>query len=133
MEKIRILIIDNHINVRTLLAARLAREPDFVVIHQSVECEDVIGIVSAVCPEVVLVDPMCGDFSGMVMLKDLISSFPETEFIVLTAIVDTSLHLELEKLGVSKILTKGIKSSELICEIRTVIGRIQFRDGQASP
>lgn len=118
MQNIRILIADDHLNVRTQLAARLSREPGFEVVGQASNGRQAMELALSHRPHLILIDPLMRDQDGLEALGQISRRLPEVTLVVLTAYVDTSLHMELRRLGVAHILMKGLETDQLMRILR---------------
>ena len=121
MTNIRILIVDDHVKVRTQISNRLSREGDLLIIGQAGSCEEIDALSSEIKPDVVLIDPEMSDCEGLSGLELVRDHFPEANIVVLTAVADTAMQVELRKVGVQNVLSKGIESQYLIQTIREVV------------
>lgn len=118
--QIRILLADDHQNVRQQMRLRLGHELDFQVVAEASNSPQVVERAWALKPQIALIDPMMRDGLGLETVGWMANHVPETAIVVLTAVVDTALKMELKKMGVSRILNKGIASTELIGILRDV-------------
>ena len=118
MTKIRILLADDHPIVREQLAVRFGWEPDFEVIGVASTSHETFQKMKALRPHLLLMDPLMRDGLGLATLRQVRTHFPELVIVVLAAYVDTALNMQFQQLGIQKILTKGIVSSELMAELR---------------
>ena len=114
MDDLRILIADDHPHVRKQLAARLRRENGIRVIAEASDSQETLELALASRPDVVLVDPIMRDGKGLDVLRLVRKQLPETVVVVLTAYVDASLQIELQKLGVANVVVKGLESRYLV-------------------
>src|SRR5262249_3940209 len=118
MDTIRILLADDHANVRTQIHARLARESGFTIVGEAAHSSEAIDMALKTQPDVVLMDPIMRDGRGLVAVNHIGKSMPHTALVILTAYADTALQVELRRLGARLILDKGIESAKLIELIR---------------
>lgn len=114
MERIPILIADEHLQVRTQVLARLTRETDLQIVGLADTSASVIHCANETHPRIVLMDPMMRDGLGLDTIRRLRTELPDTEIVILTAFTDTAQKIELERLGVRFILNKGIESYKLV-------------------
>jgi DNA-binding NarL/FixJ family response regulator len=114
MERIPILIADEHSQVRAQILVRLEREQDFMIVGTADTSASVIRTANETHPRIVLIDPMMHDGQGLDAIRRLRADLPDVELVVLTAVTDTSQKIELDKLGVRFILNKGIESHKLV-------------------
>jgi DNA-binding NarL/FixJ family response regulator len=117
---LKILIIDNHVELVKQIEARLSREEDFQVCmvaplekltESLLDCE----------PDVLLIDPYFENSYKYDRIRLAMSLRPNMQVVVLTAVVDTAMHLRLKKEGVTCVMEKGVSSSELVESLRAVI------------
>jgi NarL family two-component system response regulator LiaR len=115
------MLADDHRQVREQLAARLAREPDFELVAAVWNSRSTLRTALDERPNVLLIDPMMRDGRGLATLRQLIAELPDLAIVVLTAVIDTSLDMQLRSLGVRHILVKGTSTKELFTELRSAV------------
>lgn len=116
--KIRIVLADDHLQVREQLAARLSKESDFDVVGLAANSNQALQEVKTKQPDLLLIDPMMRDGFGLATLRQVRSSLPSITVVVLTAFVDTTLNIQLRDMGIKHILAKGALFSQLVTELR---------------
>lgn len=121
MDKIRILLADDHPEILTYLASRLTREADIEIVGEAINSAQAIALALTEKPHIILIDPMMRDGLGMSALRQIATRYPEGELVVLTAVADTAEQMGYRKLGVQRVLIKGIESALLIDELREVL------------
>ena len=126
VSRIRILLADDHRIVREQLAARLMRETDFDVVGVAASSRDVWRETQAKRPHLLLMDPLMRDGFGLATLRQVGTTFQNLVRVVLTAYVDTALKMQFHEMGIHHILTKGIRSSDLIAELRAAYSEAGF-------
>lgn len=126
VSKIRILLADDHRIVREQLAARLMRETGFDVVGVASSSREVWQETQAKRPDLLLMDPLMRDGLGLATLRQVGTTFQNLVRVVLTAYVDTALKMQFQEMGIRHILTKGIRSSELIAELRAAYSEAGF-------
>ncbi len=114
MERTRILLADDHPKVRTLIHARLSREPDLDIVAEAGDSAQTIECALALRPRILIIDPMMKDGLGLQAVRQIVSHLPGTAIVVLTAFADPAFQIELRKLGVRRVLDKGLGSQRLI-------------------
>lgn len=117
--KLRIFLVDDHAAVRKLLMARLKRESDFEVIAAVNDSFQILPQAQSKQPDLILIDPMMHDGLGLATLRQLRINLPKIIVVVLTAVADTTLKIQLNEMGIVHILSKGISTSELLSELRS--------------
>lgn len=118
MNPIRVMIADDHPQVRLQVRARLSREPGLEIAGEAAGSEQAIQCALDSRPHVILIDPIMSDGRGLVALGSIVTQLPHAAVVVLTAFADTAFRSELRKLGVRHILDKGIASERLVEIIR---------------
>jgi two-component system NarL family response regulator len=82
---IRVLIVDDHALFAEALAARLAREPDMVVLPLAGDLRHALALADTEQPTVVLLDMTLGAESGLDVLDRLMARHPAVRVVMLTA------------------------------------------------
>jgi len=116
--KIRVLLADDHLQVRGKLAARLRRESDFEVVGVTTNSIQTLQEAQAKQPDLLLMDPMMRDGLGLATLRQMRANLPNMVVVVLTAFIDTTLNIQFREMGIKHILAKGVLSSLLLSELR---------------
>ncbi|GAA0336479.1 response regulator transcription factor [Actinoallomurus spadix] len=88
MRSIRVLIVDDHALFAEALAARLAAEPDLEVLPVAGDVRRAAALVATESPDVVVLDFVLGEESGLDALDLLRRRRPEARVVVLSAIID---------------------------------------------
>ncbi len=114
MQKIRLLIVDNHENVRRLLVARLARDPQFEIVGDAPNIASALEVVKISEPHMVLIDPSVENAVGFTTLQQFLAMLPGVVIVALIAVADTAQQMALKKVGVHRVLIKGMSSNHLI-------------------
>ena len=120
MKKKRILLADSHPQVLAQLVARLEREADIEIVAQAVNSAQTLQNALTSQPDILLIDPIMPDGFGLANLRQIVARLPQLTIVVLTAYVDTTLRMELSRMGVMHILSKGINSSVLLDTLRQI-------------
>lgn len=123
MCSIRVLIVEDHPEVSKRIAARLALEADITVAGKARGGEEAIKLAKEVNPDLILIDPITGNNDGMSVLGNILLACPSAGIVVLTSIADAAMKVELAKLGISRILEKGVDSDVLVDVLREMCNR----------
>lgn len=121
MNAIRVVLADDHTNVRELVSARLRREEDIQIVAEAGSSAQSVEATLAESPHVLLIDPMMHDEKGMEAVREIAYRRPETVIVVLTAFADTAMQMTLHKLGITQILPKGIESYRLVAALHEAV------------
>ncbi|HUJ23374.1 MAG TPA: response regulator transcription factor [Bryobacteraceae bacterium] len=118
---IRILIADDHPIFRDGVKHLLSLEPDFQVVGEVGDGDEVLGAVERYHPDILLLDLKMPGAHGLTILQKLQSANNvETKVIVLTASEDKSEFVQAMKLGTSGIVLKQSPTELLYKSIRKV-------------
>ena len=122
--RIRILVADDHPQVREQLAARLRREPDFDVVGGTANSIQTLQEAQVKRPELLLMDPIMRDGLGLATLRQVRANLPNMIVVILTAFIDTTLNIQLREMGIEHILAKGVLPSQLLSELRAATSTV---------
>jgi two-component system, NarL family, response regulator NreC len=117
---IRILLADDHSVVRAGLRTLIKTEPDFDLVGEAADGNQVLQLASQLKPDIVVMDvsmPGLGGIDAMQKLKELV---PQTRVLILTFHEDESLVRKAISSGASGYIIKRAAESELINAIRIV-------------
>jgi DNA-binding NarL/FixJ family response regulator len=117
---IRILIADDHPIVRDGLKKLLSLEEDFEVVGEAGDGREVLDVVEALSPDVLLLDLRMPNLDGLSALQALQQSNKKTRVIVLTASEDKNEFVQAMKLGCSGIVLKQTAPELIVKSIRKV-------------
>jgi two-component system response regulator NreC len=117
---VRILLIDDHAVLRAGLHMLLNAEPDMSVVGEAGNVNDGMDKLSALKPDIVLLDISMPEGSSLDFLKEMKARAPESLFIILTMHNDEGyLRLALSA-GASGYVLKQAANNELLAAIRVV-------------
>jgi DNA-binding NarL/FixJ family response regulator len=124
---IRILIVDDHSVVRQGLRIFLKLEPEFEIVAEATNGQEALQLVSAVQPDVVLMDLLMPVMSGVEAIKAIKRDYPEVEVIALTSVLEDSVITDAIRAGAIGYLLKDTEADELIKAIKAAArGQIQL-------
>src|SRR5689334_12763913 len=119
-EPITVFLLDDHEIVRRGIADLLDAAPDIVVVGDAGTAEQALARITALRPQVAVLDGRLPDGSGIDVCRDIRSSLPGTRCIILTSYDDDDAILASVMAGAAGYLLKEIKGSNLIEAIRQV-------------
>lgn len=120
MDKIRIVLVEDHVLVREGTKDMLNRQPDFQVVAEAGDGEEAINLVSELCPDIVIMDIELPKINGIEATKRIKASNPTISVLVLTAYDNDQYIFALLEAGAAGYLLKDASTSELIQTIRAV-------------
>lgn len=119
--KVRVLIVDDHPIVRQGLAHLINREPDLHVIGEAEHASQALRLVDAEQPDLVIVDIMLKDTSGLELIKQLKSRDAKTPILVIS-MHDESLYAERAlRAGARGYVMKQEATASMLTAIRCVL------------
>lgn len=120
MEKIRILLAENHIVVREGTKKLLESQPDFEVVGEAGDGEEAVELVKQLHPEIVIMDISMPKLSGIEATKQIKALYPSTVVLVLTGYDNDEYVFALIEAGAAGYLLKEVSGDELIGAVRLV-------------
>lgn len=120
VDRIRILIADDHPVVRDGLVAILGTQPDFEVIAEAGDGSETVAQAAALQPDVVLLDLEMPGMDGVETLRRLRDDNAAVRVIVFTAFDSDERILKAVQAGAQGYLLKGVPRQELFKAIRIV-------------
>ena len=117
---IRVVIVDDHALLRTGLRMIIERHPEMVVVGEAAGCAQALEMVAAERPEIILLDVMLGDDSGIDIIPELIASSGEGRVILLTGLLETETHRSAILAGALGLVLKGQTTETLLKAIEKV-------------
>jgi two-component system, NarL family, response regulator NreC len=120
MKKLRILLADDHIVMRTGLRALLERQPDLEVVGESENGRETVELAASVRPDVVVMDVGMPVLNGIEATKTIVTQRPTTAVVILSMHADESYVMRALKAGARGYLLKDSAAADLINAIHAV-------------
>jgi len=120
MQKIRVLVVDDHTIVRDGICALLGLAGDIEVIGEAANGKEALEIVRELMPDVVLMDIAMPIMDGLEATRRIHKEFPKTKVLVLTQYDEKDYIFSIIEVGAQGFITKMAASSELAAGIRAV-------------
>jgi DNA-binding NarL/FixJ family response regulator len=119
-KKISVLIVDDHFMARMGLSVPINGETDMTVVAEARNAAQALTFYRKHRPDVVTMDYMMPDQSGVEATRTILAAFPEAQIIMLSGRDgEEDIHSAVEA-GVRGYLTKAAERDEVIAAIRTV-------------
>ena len=119
MEKIKVLIADDHPAFREGLAQLLNREEDIEVIAEAPDSQQAVALAEELQPDVALIDVAMPGINGIEAAKQMRNISPQTAIIMLTAYDYQAYILTCLRIRAAGYLLKSSPVAEIINAIRT--------------
>jgi len=120
MQKVRVLVVDDHTIVRDGICALLALAGDIEVVGEATNGSEALKMVSELHPDVVLMDIAMPIMGGLEATRRISKEFPKTKVLVITQHDDKEYVFPVLESGASGLISKAGASSELASGIRSV-------------
>jgi DNA-binding NarL/FixJ family response regulator len=120
VDKIRLLLAEDHIIVRESIRRYLERQPDLVVIGEAGDGEEAVRQAIELKPDVLIMDIAMPKLNGIEATKRIKQASPSIAVLVLTAYDYDQYIFALLEAGAAGYLLKDVSGQELIEAIRAV-------------
>lgn len=120
MDKIRILIADDHAVVREGTRRILEQEPDLEVVGEAGDGEETVTMATGLKPDVAIVDISMPKLDGIEATRQIKASSPSVTVLILTAYDDEQFIFSLLEAGAAGYMLKSVRGRELIDAVRAV-------------
>jgi two-component system, NarL family, response regulator NreC len=120
MKKLRILLADDHVVMRTGLRALLERQSNLEVVGESENGRETINLVASVKPDVVVMDVGMPVLNGIEATKTIVTEHPTVAVVILSMHADESYVMRALKAGARGYLLKDSAPADLLGAIQAV-------------
>lgn len=114
MNKIRVLLVDDHEIVRLGLMTLINDQDEMEVVGEAGNAADAIKMVEKLHPQVVLMDIRLPGESGIEATREITTRFPETYVVMLTSYADEGLVVQAIRAGAVGYVLKQVGNDELL-------------------
>ena len=118
MDKIRVLLADDHTLIRSGIATLLQTNKDFLVVGEAEDGEEAVRKTGELKPTVVVLDLSMPKLSGIEATKQIKKKYPEVNVLVLTMHENEEYVYQILKSGAAGYVLKSAGKDELITAIR---------------
>ncbi|MCR4394741.1 MAG: response regulator transcription factor [Dehalococcoidales bacterium] len=120
MDKIKIVIADDHAVVREGTRTLLEREEDMEVVGEASDGEEAIKLIEELHPDVAILDIAMPKLSGIEVTRRIKPRFPSLAILILTAYDNDEYIFALLEAGAAGYLLKDVHSHEIVEAVRSV-------------
>ena len=120
MNKIRVLLAEDHTIVRQGIRSLLDEEAGIEVIGEAEDGREAIRMTQQLLPDVVLMDITMPGLNGLEATRQIKALFPETKVLVLTMHADEEYVYQILRAGASGYVVKKAAVTELVLAIQAV-------------
>lgn len=118
IDKITILIVDDHALVRQGVRAFLETQADIEIVGEADSGEAAVELCATLAPDAVLLDLMMPQMNGVEATRQIKKVSPRTNIIVLTSYHDDEFIIPAIKSGALSYLLKDVSPTELVEAVR---------------
>ena len=120
MDRIKILLADDHQILKEGIRAILEREPDFDVVGEAADGEETLSRVKELRPDVVLMDITMPRINGLEATRRIGETMPNVRVLILTMHEDEQYISGMLQAGAAGYVVKTAAGSDLVAAIRAV-------------
>jgi len=120
LEKIKILIADDHAVVREGTRQILEREPDLKVVAEAGDGEEAVRLASSSKPDVAIIDIAMPKVDGIEATRQIKALYPTIAVLILTAYDDDQFVFSFLEAGAAGYLLKSVRGRELVDAVRAI-------------
>jgi NarL family two-component system response regulator LiaR len=120
MEKIKIVIADDHAVVREGTRTLLEREEDMQVVGEADNGEEAVRLIEKLKPDVAILDISMPKLGGIEVTRQIKPRFPSTAILILTSYDNDEYVFALLEAGAAGYLLKDVHGREIVEAVRSV-------------
>lgn len=121
MEKIKVLVVDDHEMVRRGICSYLETEEDLVIVGQAHSGKSAVEMARKLHPHVILMDLIMEDGTGIEACSQIKEESPQTQIIILTSYIDEKFIFPALEAGALSYLLKTSQAEEIVAAIRSAM------------
>jgi len=126
MDKIQILIVDDHPMMRDALLTALAEEKDMTVIGQAYNGLEGTKLAAELKPDIILMDLLMPGMDGLSAITEIMKTMPEAKILVVTSLEDEDKILAAIQAGALGYFPKTAPRPYLLEAIRRIADGIPY-------
>jgi DNA-binding NarL/FixJ family response regulator len=120
MQKIKIIIVDDHKMFRDGIRALLEKEKNIEVVADAKDANELIGILKSLTPDVILMDIDMGETNGIDATVEVKKSYPDINILALSMHGEHNYILKMLEAGATGYILKNAGKEEMLTAIISV-------------
>jgi DNA-binding NarL/FixJ family response regulator len=120
MDKIKVMLVEDHVLVREGTREMLDQEEDLCVVAEAGDGEQAVQLAAEHHPDIIIMDIAMPKLNGIEATRQIKAANPTTSVLVLTAYDDDQYVFAFLEAGAAGYLLKDVSTSDLIEAIRSV-------------
>ena len=120
MQRITVILVDDHALVRQSLRALLEAEDDMIVVGEAENGRQAVQISKRLKPEVIIMDIAMPVLNGLAATEQISRECPKSKVLILSCYSDEEYVRQVCKAGASGYLLKTCAAQELVAAIREI-------------
>jgi NarL family two-component system response regulator LiaR len=117
-KKIKVIIVDDHVLVRSGLEVVLGMFDDMVLAGQAGDGEEAVRLCAELQPDVVLMDLIMPGMPGVEATRRILEACPDTKVVALTSFTEEDLIGQTLRAGAIGYLMKNVSADQLAAAVR---------------
>ncbi|MBI4548188.1 MAG: response regulator transcription factor [Ignavibacteriae bacterium] len=126
MEKIRILIADDHSIIRTGLQMLFKSDPEFFVVAEAENGKQALELIQQHNPDIAILDISMPNISGIEATKLIKQKYPDVKVLILTIYENEEYVYQMIRAGANGYVLKDAGKKELFAAVRAVVAGKRF-------
>jgi two-component system, NarL family, response regulator NreC len=126
MDRIRVLLADDHTLIRAGLRMVVAAQPDFTVVGEAGDGREAVAVAQSLKPDVVVMDIGMPSLNGIEAARQIRAALPDTQVVMLSMHSDEAYILRALKAGAKAYLLKDSAEADLARAIRAAAAGKSF-------
>lgn len=120
MDKITVMLVDDHQMVRLGLASYLNMQEDLTVVAEAVNGLDGVQKAKQFAPDVILMDLVMDEMDGIAASKAILNDNPQAKILILTSFLDDEKIFPALESGVKGYILKTSQANEIAASVRKI-------------
>ena len=123
MAAVRVLLVDDSSDVRTLLRTRIELDDDFEVVDEAEDGAQAIALATKHQPDLIVLDAMMPVLNGIDALPAIVSGAPSTKVVVYSAFTDDPALERIYDAGAHAVVNKAAPIDQLFLAMSGLLAR----------